>query len=462
MKFLWLTCLLLPGWGLAQPAADNALVGQRRGRWELPTPDDGVLARTLAQDQEREHQGLARVKHHLLAGELVRARLLLAELGRGESGRLEPVLLRYRALAEFLGGDWRAAHGTLSLPVLAANPHFGRVCLLKTVLQVALKAPDSAAADWARCKSENGDDAFLRDMLWMDTLVALAVAPREETAGRVFGRRQIHRLPNDELKRLLKLALYLHQEHLVEGELDALDASVVEDDELRAVIAHIHYRRGRLARAWQFMQDLATPNVENMKGNLWLLRKNQELAYAQYKLALKQKTNSHNAAERALPLAWVLKQWKDGAVLAERLDAHQGQRNQQRTMAAAFAVQREDWKGARERLERVGQDMGSGTPPEVEQLSAYVALRTRDLPALERHSARACEGGDLVACWTMAAQMTWDDFTPLLTRDDASAPVEPLWRTLASDTPVEPFRENVAVEQRDIDELDDSLIKLVE
>ena len=57
-----------------------------------------------------------------------------------------------------------------------------------------------------------------------------------------------------------------------------------------------------------------------------------ELAYAQFKLALKRKNNSQNALERIAPTAWILNQWEEGAIYASRLEARPGEESNKLTL----------------------------------------------------------------------------------------------------------------------------------
>ena len=74
-----------------------------------------------------------------------------------------------------------------------------------------------------------------------------------------------------------------------------------------------------LVKAFEYIEGLSSPNSENIRGNLFLAQKKYELAYAQFKLALKRKVNSQNSLERIIPISWMLKQWKDGLEYIDKL-----------------------------------------------------------------------------------------------------------------------------------------------
>lgn len=446
----------------AQFATQNKDLGKLRGSITQRDfgLDQAVIARMLA-DEELERIGkLKEAKFFLINGETELARQSLFGLIKRSESRYAGVLKRYLAMANFQDGRWKESLELLSSPELTAYPQYGRICPLKIVVRIVMQNLQDLKSEWDRCKLENTKDLYLKDMVWMELMVELASRSSRGIGVKRLGRYNLLNTNNEDLKVVLKLSLYLNIERMFVDQIEGLDYSAIEDEELRAIVAQIYFRQGRLAQAWKFMEDIATPNVENMKGNLWLLRGKQELAYAQFKLALKQKSNSHNAVERALPLAWSLKQWKEGFKLSERIYTHEKNRLQKLTTTAAFAVAQEQWADAQSRLDVVHQEAGEGTAQEVSQLSTYVALRMNDPKKLFRYANRSCEGGDLSACWLLSATLIWEDMPSLIKREEPSHTTTPMQKELVADS-VEAFKEDVTIDQRDIDELDDALIKLI-
>lgn len=420
-----------------------------------------LIDRVLEESKAEQRTALRQAKFFIVNGETELARSSLNDLLKSASDQFKPSLYRFLAIADFQDGRWKEALVHLSRPELTVYPNFGRICPLKIILRVAVQATNDLEREWSRCKVDNNADVLIKDMVWMESLVAIAT--RRPGAGKaILGKYSPVNLSNDDLKVVLKLSLYLNLESTIVDSLESLDYSVVQDEELRGLIAHIYFRQGRLADAWRLMEDIQSPNVENMKGNLWILRDNSELAYAQFKLALQKKSNSHNAVERALPLAWFLQQWKDGTKLAERIYTHERNTQQKSTTIAAFAVANDQWKDAFERLESVHRQGGDATAQEVSQLSTYVALRQNDGRRLKRYGTSSCERGDLVVCWVLSSEFIWPELTQLLNQGKEAPGLEaeiPLNQELLSSSPA--FQDDGFIDQRDIDELDDSLIKLV-
>jgi hypothetical protein len=463
--------LILAGVGLSLEAAEynpqRFSVGNdevRTLRGEIEARDFGIekviIQRILDDAKSQRVNLLKQAKFFLLNGETALARQAIYQLMRRDRDDLSVTALRYLALAEFQDGQWRSTLKLLDKPELDRFPHFAHICSLKMIVRVALQETIKLGQEWTRCKQENARDLRERDTIWMDALVAMAQKDQKNVGQQIARTRSIKNLSVSELRPFLKLVLYLNLEDRIIDDLETLDYDAIGDEETRVIIAQIYFRRGKFANAWKLMEDIHNPNVENMKGNLWLLRGNQELAYAQFKLALQQKANSHNAVERALPLAWTLQQWTDGLKFSERMYVHEKNRMQKLTTTAAFAVRLSKWDEALSKLQVVHREKGEDTALETSQLSTYVALKRNDQRRLAKHSREACQNGDITACWLITANIIWEDFPGLLNRDDSLVPETPLWKTLASGE-AEKFKDTVFVDQRDIDELDDALINLV-
>lgn len=423
---------------------------------------DIIIQKILLADQIKDNAILARAKFYLMQGQVELARYELSAFDRTNNSKLGPVIMRYRATADFLQGNWASALTFLEDPALNRSPHYSKICTLKVLTKIALRQRKTLAEDWDRCVADNYSEAQTNDMVWMDTIVRMVAFQTPGTSSKAVSRYSLISVDNETLKRVVKLALYLNVESLIVESIDKMDMSVARDEELRALLAHVLFRQGHLARAWKFIEGDTGVNVENIRGNIWLLRGNLEIAFAHFNLALNIKANSHNAAERALPVAWALKQWKRGQELTELMDVHEKNHKQLQALSVAFAIELEDFPLAKKKLERLNNMIGADTVLEVDQLSTYVALKTKDQRGFVRHGQRACAAGDMTYCWALMAQMTWEDVTPLLTNNESSVPVSNLARGLAAAPGVAPFtEEDVYIDQRDIDELDDNLIKLV-
>ena len=205
------------------------------------------------------------------------------------------------------------------------------------------------------------------------------------------------------------------------------------------------------------MENLS--NAENIKGNLYVLRQKYELAYAQFKLALEKKQNSQNAMERILPLAWLLGDWEEGAKIAERVIASPQTQVNKMTLISAFYTQKGDYAKAKDVLDSIVLRSRRGTEIDVTQLLSFVSLMQNRPDVIKKQAALSCAQFDMINCWLSFQMDQWDSF-PLSIRRPDKMLVKKDWEKLSQEDLDEPLKETIYVNQLDIEELDDKLIKL--
>jgi tetratricopeptide (TPR) repeat protein len=225
-------------------------------------------------------------------------------------------------------------------------------------------------------------------------------------------------------------------------------------------MGQIFFRLGSLAKSYRFIEDLNSPNAENIKGNLYILRNKYELAYAQFKLALEKKQNSQNAMERILPLAWLLGDWEEGAKIAERVIASPQTQINKMTLVSAFYTQKGDYVKAKEVLSTIVSRSRRGTEIDVTQLHSFVGLMQNQPYVVKKQAALSCAQFDMVNCWLSFQMDQWDSF-PLTIRRPEPMLVKKDWEKLTQEDLNQPLVETVYVNQLDIEELDDKLIQLI-
>ncbi len=263
-----------------------------------------------------------------------------------------------------------------------------------------------------------------------------------------------------DLKILLKLAIYLNQESMVVNQLTELYPEQLADTEVRELAGHIFFRSGKFANAYKFIEDIKSPNAENIKGNLYLLREKYEIAYAQFKLALKEKQNSQNALERLVPIAWLLGDWKAGSAYSQQLITRSGSEANKLTIMAAFEMQTGRYEKARSHLREIRQKSRRGNTLEVSQIGSFAALMENDPDELKISASQACTLLDMVNCWVLYQAHHWDNF-PLVVRRGDEIPHKDEWSQMTLEKLPGKLTEPTYVYQQDIEELDDKMIKLV-
>jgi tetratricopeptide (TPR) repeat protein len=239
-----------------------------------------------------------------------------------------------------------------------------------------------------------------------------------------------------------------------------MDVGQFEDVEVRELIGQILFRLGSLSRSYRFIEDLNSPNAENIKGNLYVLRKKYELAYAQFKLSLETKQNSQNAMERILPIAWLLGDWEEGAKISERVIASPQTQINKMALVAAFHTQKGNFAQAQSVLETINARSRRGGEIDITQLYSFVGLMQNRPHVAKKQAALSCDQYDLVNCWLGFQLEQWDSF-PLTIRRPESIPIKKDWEKLSQEDLEQPLKETVYVNQLDIEELDDKLIQLI-
>ena len=402
---------------------------------------------------------LRKVKYYLMNGEMELARMHLSKIARVDTP-LRPIIYRYLATLYFFDGRFDQTYHFLSRPELNNIPHFSKICPLKVLSQIVLSKTLELESEWARCRVENQGNFRTEKLIWLNTLVELKLSPKKGVTRVPFEKLKLAALSTEDLKMILKLALYLNQEELVVGQIEEFTYDQYQDPEVRELAGQVFFRRGSFARAYKFIEDLKSPNSENMKGNFYVLRNKPELAYAQYKLALAQKKDSQNALERLLPLAWLLQDWEGGSRYAELVNATAQTKISKLILQAAFLTQKGDYDQALGLLELIGRRSQRSTEIEATQIASFAALMQNKPDIIRKSADQSCAQYDVINCWLLFQMTQWENF-PLTVRRPDSLPAKKDWERLVKEDVDEPLKETVYINQLDIEEMDDKLIQLV-
>lgn len=433
----------------------------RRGTLRPPEDIFSILElnKVLFSELDAQNQELKKVKYYLMNGEIRLASVFLSKLSYTQT-KLRPIIYRYLAILSFIQSDFKKTHHYLSLPELQNIPQFGKICVLKVLTEIVLDKKRQLEDNWERCQTENPGGFRERNLIWLETLVQLKLRPGKGITKVPFKDFRIAALDNEESKVLMKLALYLNQEKLIIDQIPELEVQQLQDPEIRELAGQALFRTGALAKSYKYISDLKSPNAENIKGNLYLLRQKYEIAYAQFKLALEQKFNSQNAMERLLPLAWLLGDWEGGSKYSEQVMATPETVFNKMTLMAAFFMQKGDYERSNNILETIALRSRRGAHLEVTQLATFTGLMQNKVDVARRNAQASCDQYDLVNCWILFQLSQWDAF-PLTIRREDKILEKKEWEKLVSDEIKQPIKETVFVNQLDIEELDDKLIQLI-
>lgn len=458
MKVIFVIGLFILGNAWASSSSEPLL--SRRGTLE-PAPeiyDLAELNKVLFSDTHEQYEELKKVKFYLVNGETRLAKMYLSKLSYTKT-RFRPIIYRYLGMLSFIDGEYEKAHEALSRPEVSQIPHYSKICALKVLTEIILNKTANLEENWGRCQLENQKNFSDANLVWLETLVQLKLNPTPGITKIPFKKMSLQSLDIDEIKMMLKLVLYLNQEKLIEHQLTDFSEDQIQDPEVRELVGQIYFRLGTFSKSYKFVEDLKSPNSENIKGNLYLLRNKYELAYAQFQLALEQKNNSQNSMERLLPLAWLLKDWYKGSEFAERVIASPQTQISKLTLLSAFLLQKQDYTRAREVLNQIVTRSGKWAERDVTQIYSFVSLMENRPADVIKQAKMSCQSYDLVNCWVLIQMQQWENFPLTMLRDDP-LPVKKNWEALTKDEINDPLQETVYVNQIDIEEMDDKLIRL--
>lgn len=444
----------------------NLAIKDFRGKFTYPMGkaklEDAQIKRAIT-EQRSINNYLARVKFEMINGNLDKAKVLLLDEQFDQNFSM-PIQYRYLAIINFIEGNYQRSLELLQKKEMYQEGNNQHVCLLRNLNYLILNRHFEAINDWSFCQ---GITRSSSQHLWMDTLVKLKTSKSNESFKKVLANINIENERDDFLRIYLKLALYLNQPDKIFARIPYLGESIYEVDSTRELLGLLFYRKGDLKTAYQFIEDLETPNSENIKGNLYLAQKKYELAYAQFKLALKRKKSSQNSLERIIPVAWMLRQWKDGLDFTQALEVNSKDQLKKLLILAAFEIQLEKFADARAKLEKIVISSKSTQSKETNQLLSYVTLMQKDLNSTRSYNLKSCKDFYGLNCWLQYHLSTWDDFSLTIKRDEnihtdiktKTQTEKSLLDEYRSNFKPSPLAEDIYIGQPDIEELDNVIMQ---
>jgi predicted negative regulator of RcsB-dependent stress response len=438
---------------------------QKRKRGEFVYPknkselDQFDYYRTLKTNQ-RIQSKLAAIKYQIINGNLEKAKLMLLQSNYTEDYS-KVIQYRYLSIIHFIQGEYEKSLSFLTKKEMYNISISKNICLLRTLNYLILDKVVLGQAEWNKCiDSTLGKSPSSH--LWISTLVKLKLNEEKNVTDIPFKNINIENEEGNFLKLYLKLALYLDKQDKILDRIQYMKNDGFTDPKIRELIGLLFYRNGKILNAYRFIEDLTSPNAENIKGNIYLSQNKYELAYAQYKLALKRKVNSQNSLERIIPVAWLLNEWEDGHDYVEKLEIDPKDIFNKLTVKAAFLTQQNKYTEAKKVLNQIVIGSRNSQSSEVNQLFSYNALMTKDLPMSLKYTDQACKNLDGVNCWLQFQLNTWEHFPLTLQRNDNVFSNESDLLDQYTSTKVEnSFKEELYVNQEDIEELDNNIIRLM-
>ncbi|MCO4794762.1 MAG: hypothetical protein KC493_13670 [Bacteriovoracaceae bacterium] len=418
-----------------------------------------INQKSLLDRKTNEMENLILAKKFLVNGDTEWAKYFLNKINTNESSLLL-VTDRYKAWIAFIEGDYEKTLKILEKPKFRYVENFKEVCLLKVLSKMTGKYTKSVEQELNYCSLITRNYSN-NEQYWLDNLNKLKTGKFKDIKG--MNNSDIQYIVSDsQLVRIwLKTGLYMNREDLIEKHITGIPSSVYKSKRTRELIGFYHYRKGEFAKAKDFVEDIETTNAENIRGNINLKEKKYELAFGHFKLALNKKANSLNALERAIPLAWILEQWRDGLELIGRLVTETIDPQKKDALESAFHIRMENYSLANRKLRILDAEYQGQPPLEVDIMRSYVALRNHDPRTLFLTSKNSCRRYDGLNCWLQHQQIIWENIGKTVDRDEKILGDQSLdMNSLKIYSPPEPLQENIYIDQKDIEELDSQLIKV--
>ncbi|MBG07228.1 MAG: hypothetical protein CME68_00580 [Halobacteriovoraceae bacterium] len=436
-------------------------LGEENIAWENMSQGDILdYFQTMKEEKRKKNDFLLKkAKFNILNGNLKAAEFYLKNIST-KNKRIFYPKKRLQSLILFLKKDYANSLKILEDPEFSFFSFYKETCLIKVLNLMALSKKKRLTKETEECQ-EASSKYSKKDHFWLKNTVKVKNGSPIQ-----IGKEsplQLKKLFEDkEMTTLwLKLAIFLNKEKNIVSKLSDLPKKLYRSKKIRELISFIYYRLDQKEMALDFIEDISTANSENIKGNLRLKSREFELAYGHFQLALKNKINSKNALERSLPLSWILRKWKQGkkhlnSLLSEDIDPRK-----KRSLETAFLIQMGFFKEAHQHLKRLNYDYTGFIPLEINLMNSYVSIINNNEKDLDRFSHEACLKFDGLNCWVRSQLLTWEQFSKTLKRKDPIYKDDRL--TLDSLTELSvlrPLKEELIVEQKDIEELDSAEVNL--
>lgn len=402
---------------------------------------------------------LKKAKQLIIAGDTEGASFYLNKV-EGTNRSISFIKARYKALVAFIDEDYENSLKLLSDLSFNENQYYEKICLLKVINELATNSNKNLYNEFDGCLKLTFKYSK-NEHYWLTTIFKLKFDREETLKGSTLADSH-YVLQSKEFVRIwLKSGIYLNKEYLVLKLIKSLPESYYRSKRIRELIGLVYFRTGDKEKAMSFIEDIETPNSENMKGNFHLQQKKYELAFGHYQLALKKKKNSINALERSLPLVWILGQWENGLKILQRLIKKDLPERKKLTLNTLFKMRQERFKETQRQLNTLDIMFKEQLPFELEQMMTYVGLRNHDVPQYVKYANKTCKAMDGMGCWILMQSITWENIGQTIERDeDVHSNISGSIEDMKKIPTINPIDELPTVDQRDIEELDSELVKI--
>lgn len=407
---------------------------------------------------------ILKAKFKIINGDLPMAEFYLNQIN-DQTTSLLAVKNRYLSTIKFIQGNFKDSLKYADSVAIRSNSNYKEICLLKLINQMTLNLNNSLREEYQHCTVAT-EKYSKNDQFWLETMYKLKMKDTEGMKKQL--RLDIERniLNEDIAKIWLKTGLYLNKESDFIALLSIVPESSYQSKKMRELIGLMYLRNGDKEKAKLFIDDVNSANSENIKGTIALKDKQYELAFGHFKLALSKKEDSENSLERALPLSYQLEQFEDGLDFIARAHNKNVDPRKIRTVKAAFLIRLKKYAEARDEIEILKSQFQYNPPFEISIMDSYLGLVSQtnkkfDKRKIDTAIENSCKNFDGMSCWINLTNIQWENLGKTVQRDDEIiADKNFTIESLKEKKDNIPLIEDKIIDQRDIEELDSSLIRI--
>lgn len=409
--------------------------------------------------RNKDYRNLKLAKKNLINGNLEMAEYYLRKVNELES-RLGMIKQRYQSTIEFIKGNFANSHKLISSERYNDVRYYPEICMLRVMNLLALEDIKAFDNELRSCSNLTYNYS-MNEQFWLTNFGDVKKRDKGLIAGTDIESMKNILGSKEYIKMWLKLGIYLNKEQVLMKYISKFPEKTYRSKKIRELIALVHYRIGDKKKALSFIEDIDSPNADNIRGNISLEEKKYELAFGHFKLALNKKQNSINALERAIPLSWMLEQWEDGLNLLNRVINKKLDEKKKLAINTAFLIELEKFDKSRKQLNLLEVKFKKKVPLEIDLMNSYVALRRGNKEKVTESSSKACRRFDGLNCWIKMQQLTWENLGLTINREEdiftgKSYEID----SLKAAVDIKPMKETIVIDQKDIEELDSTLVEI--
>lgn len=397
---------------------------------------------------------MAKSKYYLLLGNTDLAAL---ELGKAPymSNDLKYIKEKMYALIAFIKEDYEQSYKRLNLPYFQKNETAMRqVCIMQTYNMLALKKYKEIKSYFGMCKVLQ-KNSLTSNFSWGLNTVDLILKDRRIRSGDFLQIRPETLYSMDFLRSWLKEGLYHNQEQEIIKYIGKIPKKAYKIKEIRELLALVLYRAKKYDQSLDFIENIHSANAENIRGNISLQKKQYELAFAHFQLALKAKKNSLNAIERLIPLSWLLEQYEESINILNNYHAKKINPIKKDTLLIAHLLHTKHYKKAYEYIKKLDAQHVHQMPHILSLMAMYTELMLKKREDMQKHALITCKEYDGLSCWLMMQSQIWNDITAFLKDEKSIAPNARYDLEALQKAPeITPLKEKKVINQAEIEELD--------